>query len=81
MSTLTNDPLHHTASTHRAQIVAEAVTSAYIHEITNTHRTRDRTRSHRADAETRARTRSRLATHTHDRAPAPQGAPSLGLAA
>ncbi len=83
MSTLTTNPPHHTASTHRAQIVAEAVVSAYIHEITQNHRTRDRARSHHGGTERslRALTRSRLAGRPQDRAPTPQGPPSLGLAA
>ena len=44
MSHLTTNPSSRAAGTHRAQIVAEAVVSAYINEITPTQHRRERAR-------------------------------------
>lgn len=48
MSSLTTNPARRATSAHRTQIVAEAVVSAYIHEITPTERRRNRLASARA---------------------------------
>lgn len=42
MSSLTTNPARSAAASHRAHIVAEAVVSAYIHEITPPRRARAR---------------------------------------
>jgi len=62
-------------SAHRAQIVAEAVVSAYIHEITATERRRERapTRARPACAESpRTTARAALAGRARTRALAPR---------
>lgn len=57
MSSLTANPASQATSAHRAQIVAEAVVSAYIHEITPTVRPRGRARARHSCTEDRIRRR------------------------
>jgi hypothetical protein len=45
MSSITTNPARRATRAHRAQIVAEAVVSAYIHEITPPERPRERART------------------------------------
>jgi hypothetical protein len=53
MSYLTTNPGRRAAGAHRTQIVAEAVVSAYINELTPTQHRRERARiRHRDDART-----------------------------
>jgi hypothetical protein len=71
-----------TTSAHRAQIVAEAVVSAYIHEITPTKRRRDHTRARQGHTEPpRTIARSPLAAQRHSRAAAPRRRTVLELGA
>ena len=62
---MSNVTTHPARGTRRAQIVAEAVVSAYIHEIAPSERPRERTRARRGCAETpKAFTRSADAART-----------------
>jgi hypothetical protein len=81
MSSLTTNPA---SSAHRAQIVAEAVVSAYIHEIAPTDRRRERARARARQGCTespRTIARSPLAARTHSRALAPRRRTALELGA
>jgi hypothetical protein len=79
MSTVTTHPAR---GTRRAQIVAEAVVSAYIHEIARSERPRERTRARRGCAETpNAVTRSAVAMRTPRRPFALRRRPAVELGA
>jgi hypothetical protein len=71
MSYLTTDPASRATSTYRAQIVAEAVVSAYINEITPAERSRERARARHSctGAAPRAFARSRLAARARNLQP------------
>lgn len=74
MSNLTTSPVRQTTRTHRTQIVAEAVVSAYIHEIAPIDHHRHRVRSHHRATESppRATADSRSVPHHGSRTHAPR---------
>jgi hypothetical protein len=74
MSNLTTNPASRATSAHRAQIVAEAVISAYINEITPTERPRPRARPRHscADSAPRAIARTPPAARARTRTLAPR---------
>jgi len=82
MSSPTTNPA---SSVHRAQIVAEAVISAYIHEIAAPERRRERARARTRDdcteSSPRAIAPSPLASRARRRAPAPRRRPAFELGA
>jgi hypothetical protein len=80
MSSLTTNP---TTTAHRAQIVAEAVVSAYINEISPTGRRHERARARHSCPETSPKTTSRtvLAARARRRALAPRRRTALELGA
>jgi hypothetical protein len=79
MSLLTASP----TTAHRAQIVAEAVVSAYINEISPTERQRERARARHSRPEPSPRTISRttLAARARRRALSPRRRTALELGA
>jgi hypothetical protein len=85
MSSLTTNSPNRITTAHRAQIVAEAVVSAYIHELAATQRTRERDRDRAPNRQrcpespTRALTRSPLAPRVRDHALAPRRRAALEL--
>jgi hypothetical protein len=83
MSYLTTHPGTHAARAHRAQIVAEAVVSAYINEITPTQppHGRARIRHSRADSSPRTVSRSPLTGRARIRAVRPQHREALQVGA
>jgi hypothetical protein len=78
MSSLTMNP---TTTARRAQIMAEAVVSAYINEISPTERRRERARPHHSPPQPSPMTisRTRLAAHARRRALAPRRRTALEL--
>lgn len=79
MSSLTTNPAR---SAQRAQMVAEAVVSTYIHEIAATQHTRKPARTRGGCAESpNATARSPLAARPHTRARVPRRRPALQLGA
>jgi hypothetical protein len=76
MSSLTTNP---TTTAHRAQIVAEAVVSAYINEISPTARRRARARHSRPEPSPRTISRTTLAARAGRRALAPRRRTALEL--
>jgi hypothetical protein len=83
MSSLTTNPAGRATANHRAQIVAEAVVSAYIHEIAPPQRPRERAGARRSCAQSspRAIARTPLAARTRRRALAPGRRAALELGA
>jgi len=83
MSYLTTSPGRRSAGAHRAQIVAEAVVSAYINEITPTQHRRERARiRHRCvDSSPRTISRTPLTARAHSRAVRPRHRNTLSLGA
>jgi hypothetical protein len=83
MSNLTTNPASRATSAHRAQIVAEAVISAYINEITPAERPRERARPRHSctDSAPRAIGRTPLAARARSRALAPRRRTALELGA
>jgi hypothetical protein len=82
MSYLTTNPGRRAARVHRAQIVAEAVISAYINEITPTQHRRERARIRNSHTDSSPRTISRapLSARTRSRAVRPRHRNALQLA-
>lgn len=74
MSCLTTNPSKRAAGAHRAQIVAEAVVSAYINEITPTQHRRERARTRHSCADSSPRTiaRAPLAARARSRGVRPR---------
>jgi hypothetical protein len=68
MFSLTTNPAGRATSTHRAQIVAEAVVSAYIHEISGSEHRRERDRHSCEESSPTAIARSPLAVRRRNRA-------------
>jgi len=83
MSHLTTNPARPATAARRAQIIAEAVVSAYLNDITPTTRRRDRARIHRgcADVSPRPTARSPLAARARGHAVAPRRRAALQLGA
>jgi hypothetical protein len=80
MSYLTTNPGARAAVAHRAQIVAEAVVSAYINEITPTQPRRERARSRHSCTDSTSRTISRAPlTRARSRAVRPRHRNALQL--
>jgi hypothetical protein len=70
MSSLTTNPARRAAGAHRARIVAEAVVSAYIHEITPTRHRHEPARIRHRCADVSPKTLSRAPLTAHARRPA-----------
>jgi hypothetical protein len=83
MSNLTTNHASRVTSAHRVQLVAEAVVSAYIHEISPTEppRGRDRARQSCTKSSPSAIARSPLAARQRGRALAPERRTRLELGA
>jgi hypothetical protein len=81
MSYLTTNPNRSAAGAHRAQIVAEAVVSAYINEITPTQHRRERARIRQScpDSSPRIISRTPLTARSHSRAARPRHRNALQL--
>jgi hypothetical protein len=83
MSHLTTNPDRRAAGAHRAQIIAEAVVSAYINEITPTQHRRERARIRHSGTDSSPRTISRapLTAPARSRAVRPRHRHALQLGA